>query len=94
MALEDTKEMQKEVPVVSLAFALIVVLTLVVMGYYVGRTTAKQEAQDEFFKAELSGLRADMNREVELLIEKVESNNTRIDRKINNHENEYHKVRK
>jgi len=72
MDLTATKEGQKEVPVISLAFALMVVVTLFFMGYYLGRTTAKVEAQDEFFKAELGGLRSDMNREVQDLRERIE----------------------
>jgi len=72
MDITSTKEGQKEVPVISLAFALMVVVTLFFMGYYLGRTTAKVEAQDEFFKAELGGLRSDMNREVQDLRDRIE----------------------
>ena len=56
-------------------------------GVYLGGVLVNVLGLDRHFTEELYGLRSDMNREIQLLEDKLEATNARIDRKIENHNN-------
>lgn len=60
-------------------------------GLYLGGVLVSLLGLDTKLQDELGGLRSDMNREVQLLREQIEGLNSRIDRKVQNHEKLYHK---
>lgn len=56
-----------------------------------GGTVTTLMGLKDFFIAEVSGLRADMEKEDRLIRGEIEKVNSRVDRKIKNHEAIYHK---
>ena len=72
----STEELQKKVSPVTVAFIVIILA----VGFILGRLSFKLEATDAKFHEEIKELK-----------ELVEYYNGRVDRKIKNHEDEYHK---
>lgn len=76
--LIDSPEMQTKVPVVTIA----VLVGMTVVGFFFGMNFSKMQAQDEMQKVqhefaldEIQGLRSDMNREVQLIRDRLDKMN-------------------
>ena len=72
----NIEELQKKAPVVTIALIII----LLVVGFFVGRLSFKIESQDQQFE-----------KEIKTLQEEINYFNSRVDRKIQNHEEAFHK---
>lgn len=73
---------------VSISIGLVV--AIIVMSFSLGGMVTGLLGLNGKIVDEVGGVRNDMNREVELLYKEIESNNKRVDRKIDNHESIYH----
>lgn len=79
MEVLDTKELQKEVPVATIAIILASLFVGGMMGFFIAKSVTEASYQDKiqtiqhgFALDEVQGLRSDMRREVEIIERRLE----------------------
>jgi NADH:ubiquinone oxidoreductase subunit 5 (subunit L)/multisubunit Na+/H+ antiporter MnhA subunit len=78
MDVLETKELQKEVPVATMAIVIGSLFVGAMMGFFIAKSITEASYQDKIqtiqhgFAFEVQGLRSDMRREVEILERRLE----------------------